>query len=165
MSPPVLVLCLGNRLRRDDGVAWRVADLLEPDLPAGAAVVRTGLSGLKLLDEMEGFERVVLVDAILSGRRAPGTVLAFDAEELPVAPGPTPHVLGLASSLSLARRLGAEVPRRVDVVAVEIADASSFEEGLTPPVEAALPAAVAAVRDAVARLSADGPARRATRSG
>ncbi|HZZ84343.1 MAG TPA: hydrogenase maturation protease [Anaeromyxobacteraceae bacterium] len=166
MSSPILVLCLGNRLRRDDGVAWRVADLLERDPPAGAAVVRTSLSGLKLLDEMEGFERVVLVDAIQSGRRAPGTVLSFDAEELPRAPGPTPHVLGLSSSLTLARSLGAPVPGRVDVVAVEIADASTFEEGLTPEVEAALPAAARAVFEALARLAAEeASARAATRSG
>ncbi len=166
MSPPILVLCLGNRLRRDDGVAWRVADLLERDLPAGVAIVRTSLSGLKLLDEMEGFEQVVLVDALLSGRRAPGTILSFDARELPLAPGPTPHVLGLASSLSLARRLGAAVPRRVEVVAVEVADASCFEEGLTPAVEAALPAAARAVSEAVARLAADEPAPgTVTRSG
>ena len=35
----ILVLCLGNALRRDDAVALRVADLLDAQPPPGAVVL------------------------------------------------------------------------------------------------------------------------------
>ena len=50
----IAVLCLGNALRRDDAVALRVADLLEAAPLPGAVVRRTAVSGLYLLDELEG---------------------------------------------------------------------------------------------------------------
>jgi hydrogenase maturation protease len=108
-----LVLCLGNRIRRDDGVGWRVADALLASPPLGAEVRMTALSGLYLLDEMEGFERVVVVDAVASGRNAPGTVSVFPLSEIRSAPGPSPHGLGLPTALRTAHALGAPIPSRV----------------------------------------------------
>jgi len=149
----ILVLCLGNALRRDDAVALRTADLLDADPPPGAAVRRTAVSGLYLLDEMEGYDRVVVVDAVRTGRHASGTVLSFPLEDLRAPEGPSPHSIGLPSALARARASGAPVPSRIHVVAVEVEDMESVGEGLTPAVERAIPAAVAAVRRAVATLA------------
>ena len=145
-ADPTLVLCLGNAIRRDDGVGWRVAEALLADRPAGVEVRMTALSGLYLLDEMDGYDRVVLVDAVATGRHAPGTVLAFPLEAARGAPGAAPHSLGLPSVLQAARTLGARVPSRVEVVAVEVADMGSVEVGLTPAVAAAVPEAARRVR-------------------
>jgi hydrogenase maturation protease len=148
----ILVLCLGNALRRDDAVALRVADLLEEDPPSGAAIRRTAVSGLYLLDEMEGFDRVVVVDAVRTGRHPAGTVLAFRLEDLRAPEGPSPHSIGLPSALARARAAGAPVPSRIRVVAVEVEDMETVGEGLTPAVRLAVPAAAEAVRRAVAAL-------------
>jgi hydrogenase maturation protease len=149
----ILVLCLGSPLRRDDAVALRAADLLEADPPPGAVVRRTAASGLYLLDEMEGFERVVVVDAVRTGRHAAGTVLSFRLEDLRAPGGPSPHSVGLPSALARARAAGAPVPARIRVVAVEVIDLETVGEGLTPEVGRAVPAAAEAVRQAVAALS------------
>jgi hydrogenase maturation protease len=150
----VLVLCLGNPLRRDDGVGWRVADLLLAAPPAGAQIRKSSLSGLHLLDDMEGFERVVILDAVKTGRAAPGAVASFPLDAVRAAAGPTSHGLGLPSSLRLARAFGAEVPARLHVVAVEVEDMATVAEGLTAAVEAAIAPAAEAVREAVALLRA-----------
>ncbi len=110
MTAPVLVLCLGNAIRRDDAVALRVADALRPG-PEGATVRTSAASGLYLLDEMEGFDRVVVVDAVRTGARAPGAVLSFALEDLRAPEGPSPHAIGLPSALSRARRAGHVVKR------------------------------------------------------
>jgi hydrogenase maturation protease len=148
----VLVLCLGNALRRDDAVALRAADLLEADPPPATIVRRSAASGLYLVDEMEGFDRVVVVDAIRTGRHLPGTVLEFRLEDLHGPEGPSPHAIGLPSALARARAAGAPVPSRIRVVAVEVLELDTVGEGLTPDVERAVPAAAAAVRRAVAAL-------------
>ena len=149
----ILVLCLGNALRRDDAVALHTADLLESEPLPGAVVRRTAVSGLYLLDEMEGFERVVVVDAVRTGRHPPGAVLSFRLEDLRAPEGPSPHSIGLPSALARARAAGAPVPSRIRVVAVEVVDMYTVGEGLTAEVERALPAAAAAVRRAVADLA------------
>jgi hydrogenase maturation protease len=149
----ILVLCLGNALRRDDAVALRVADLLEADPPPGAAVRRTAVAGLYLVDELEGFERAVVVDAVRTARHPPGTVLSFPLEDLRAPEGPSPHAIGLPSALARARAAGLPVPARIHVVAVEVEDMETVGAPMTAAVEAAVAPAAAAVRSAVAALA------------
>ena len=154
---PVLVLCLGNPLRRDDAVALHVADALERDPPPGLSVARSARSGLYLLDEMEGFDRVVVVDAIRTPGGVPGTVHSLALEALHSPGGPSPHAVGLPSAVAAARAAGAPVPARIHLVAIEAAELEEIGEGLTPAVAAAIPAAVEAVREAAKLLIAPSP--------
>lgn len=148
----VLLLCLGNRIRRDDAVALRVADALDAAPEPGASVRRSAKAGLYLLDDMEGFDRVVVVDAVRTGAFPPGTVHSVPLEELRSPGGPSPHAIGLPSALALARDAGAPVPSRIHVVAVEVLHMETVGEGLTPAVEEAIPRAVEAVRRAARAL-------------
>jgi hydrogenase maturation protease len=148
----ILVLCLGNALRRDDAVALRVADRLEAAKVPGAEVRRSAASGLYLLDEMEGFDRVVVVDAVRTLARPPGTVLSLPLEDLRAPEGPSPHSIGLPSALARARAAGAPVPSSIHVVAIEVLEMDTVGEGLTPAVAAAVEPAAEAVRAAVAAL-------------
>ena len=145
-DPPILVLCLGNDLRQDDGVGWAIADALEQDPPAGAVVRRSAMSGFYLLDELVDAPRAVVVDAIQTGRRPPGSVVEFTMEALDTLAGPSPHAVGLPTVLSLGRRSGLSLPSRVDVVAVEVQEMSQVAEGISDTVRRAIPEAVAAVR-------------------
>ena len=155
---PVLVLCLGNALRRDDAVALHVADALERAPPPGAAIERSGRAGLYLLDEMEGFDRVVVVDAIRTAGGVPGAIHSLALEELHAPGGPSPHAIGLPSAIAAARAAGAPVPSRIQVVAIEVAELEEIGSGLTPEVAAAIPVAVEAVKEAVALIQPPHPA-------
>ena len=149
----LLVLCLGNPLRSDDAVALHVARALEAAPPPGTTVKVSARAGLYLLDDMEGFDRVVVVDAIQTGQHPPGTVHALPLEALHSPAGPSPHAVGLPSALALARASGAPVPERVELVLVEVEILDLVGEGLTPRVAAAVGPAVEAVRAACQRLS------------
>jgi hydrogenase maturation protease len=148
----VLVLCLGNPLRRDDAVAIHVAHRLEASPPPGVTVKVSARAGLYLLDDMEGFDRVVVVDAVQTGAHPPGTVHALPLEALHSPAGPSPHAIGLPSALALARASGAPVPERIELVLVEVEVLDLVGEGLTPAVAAAVGPAEAAVREAVKKL-------------
>ena len=150
---PVLVLCLGNALRRDDAVALHVARALAEAAVAGAVVATSARAGLYLLDDMEGYDRVVVVDAVRTGAHPPGAVHALPLEALHAPAGPSPHAVGLPSALALARAAGAPVPARVWLVLVEAAELDEVGEGLTPAVAAAVPRAVAAVGEALREVS------------
>jgi hydrogenase maturation protease len=159
----VMVLCLGNDILRDDGVGWAVASALEaqmsesriPDPESRAFVVkRSALSGFYLLDELTGWNQVIVVDAVKTGQHPPGTVLSFPFEALGSEEGPSPHAVGLPTVVRLGRRCGVPLPSRIHIVAVEVEDMESFVEGLTPPVEAAVPRAVDVIRSVLTHAPA-----------
>jgi hydrogenase maturation protease len=146
----VLVLCLGNDIRRDDGVGWEVARELGCGRDPGITVRRSALSGFYLLDELTGYDRVIVVDAVKTGAHPPGTVLSFPFEALGTETGPSPHAVGLPSVVKLGRQSGVPLPAEIHIVAIEVDDMESIAEGLTAPVRAAVPRAVAEVRSLLA---------------
>lgn len=148
----MLVLCLGNDLRSDDGVGWQIADTLLREPPEGATILKSALSGLHLLDELCGYSTVLVVDAIRTGNHVPGTVLSFPLQEIRAPAGPFPHTMGVPSILQRASEMGLEVPRRVHVVAVEVEDLVTLKEGLSGPVQSCISEAARAVRDAIIHL-------------
>jgi len=148
-----LVLCLGNDLLHDDGVGWAVADALDGTISAGTVVRRSAFSGFYLLDELTGYERAIVVDAVRTGAHPPGTVLSFPFEALGTGNGPSPHAAGLPTVVRLGRQGGVALPAQIHIVAVEVDDTFTVAEGLTPRVAAAVPVATAAVRAALASLT------------
>ncbi|MBC8449055.1 MAG: hydrogenase maturation protease [Chloroflexi bacterium] len=146
----VLVLGLGNPLRGDDGVGCRlVEELAHRKLPTGVQVLDGGTAGLGLLDLMEGWERVTIVDAAEMGRRA-GEFLRFTPADVRLASTPdhfSPHHIGLEEVLALADALGRALPEIV-IFGVQPAEIG-WREGLSPAVEAALPALADAVLEEI----------------
>ena len=150
-----LVVGVGNDDRGDDGLGPLAARLLaralereRPPVPApaaavpppGVAVVAWTGDPMGLLDVWSGYERLVLIDAVVSGA-APGTCRRFGPDApFARAPGASTHGLGLASALALARALG-RVPEAIEVWGIE---AAQFEAGapLTPEVARAVLALV-----------------------
>ncbi len=161
-----LVLGLGNPIRGDDGVGWRVVEAVQdnllkvereqkdtephPDLPQGEReqieVDMLAGGGLNLMERLVGYDRAILVDAIQGGQ-APGSVQVFPLEALenPAAGhlGST-HETNLLTALEVGRNLWAQLPPvgAVMVVAVEAQPVFEFSEELSPEVERAVPEAV-----------------------
>ncbi len=144
-----LVIGLGNPLLSDDGVGVYVARRLRErlaDLP-GVEVDEDACGGLRLMERLVGFDRGVVVDAIITGRAAPGTLHRLRADALPTQHSASAHDASLATALRFGRQVGAAVPDPGDVVlvGVEAADVTTFAERCTPAVEDAIPAAAAEV--------------------
>lgn len=77
---PVLLLCLGNPLMGDDGVAWHIGRQLSrlQSLPEDVEVLlHGGTDLLRLAEAMEGRERVILLDAI-DDPSPPGSLLVHN---------------------------------------------------------------------------------------
>ena len=122
--------------------------------PGPIVVKRSALSGFYLLDELTGWDRVLVVDAVRTGQHPPGTVLSFPFEALGTEDGPSPHAVGLPTVIRLGRQSGVPLPSWIHIVAIEADDMESFVEGLTPAVEAAVPEAVAVIRSVLAHAPA-----------
>ena len=134
--PHCVVLGVGNADRGDDAAGPAVARNLRSLLPPGIQIMEHGGEATALIRQMDGAERVFLIDACVSGAR-PGTIHRFDVSAAPVpavALGLSSHGFGVAAAVELARALG-QLPRQCIIYAIE---AASFEIGapLSPMVAA-----------------------------
>jgi hydrogenase maturation protease len=146
-----IVVGLGNPILGDDGVGWRVAAIVESQLlmqPAAApdvVVECLSLGGLSLMENLIGYRRAILIDAISLHEDPPGTVYVRSLDELPdYACGhlTSTHDTSLQTALSLGRSMGAILPDQVTVVGIESQQVYDFSEELTPLVAASVPEAV-----------------------
>lgn len=158
-----LIIGLGNPILGDDGVGWRVAERVEGLLtealahnpvnqPAWGEVEFKYLSlgGLSLMEEMIGFERVILIDALDTGQQPVGTVLTLRLEDLPNrAAGhlSSAHDTTLQNALQVGESMGAELPDEIIIVAIEAEMNYNFSEQLTQPIAAAVSVATQRVID------------------
>jgi hydrogenase maturation protease len=143
----LLILGVGNRWRRDDGVGPWVADrLAEQGWPAAE---HSG-EGAGLIEAWSAARRVVVVDAVASGAAA-GTLYRLDgvACDLPRQFFRySSHLFGLAEAILTARALG-RLPESLIVHGIEGGD-YGFGEDLTPAVAAAAAAVVQRILEELA---------------
>ena len=101
-------------------------------------VLQSEVAGLRLLELVRGFTRVIIIDALKSGSREPGEVVRYEAREFKGGQRyGSAHSLGLDTVLELGRTLQYPMPEEVVVYAIEAADVETFGEQLSPPVAAA----------------------------
>jgi len=151
------ILCLGNELVRDDGVGIRVGRILASlDLPDDVRVEFTPQLGFDLLEAVQGAERLILVDAMHTGR-SPGTCITLEgtAIERYAAGAAVSHTVGIAELIEVAQRLAPErEPASIVFVGVEGQSFDQYGIELTPAVRQAIPEAVAHVLHAIAAREA-----------
>ena len=149
-----LVLGMGNPILSDDGVGLLVADRLrESPLPDSVEVVQSEVGGLRLLELVRGFTRVIIIDALRSpaeSGRHPGEVYRYEAKDFKGGHRyGSAHSIGLDTALEIGHKLGYDMPAEVTVFAIEAEDVETFGEELSPPVAAAAERVFALVREEV----------------
>jgi hydrogenase maturation protease len=160
-----LIIGLGNPLLGDDGVGWKIAQEVEKEInlnPAFYSLVEAGeimvdclsLSGLSLMEQMVGYQHVILIDSLNTGKYVQGEVVTFTLRELPdltYGHSASAHDASLNTALKMGRDMGAQLPddENVIVVAVEAAHVYEFTEKLSPEIGLAVPKAVEKVMNYV----------------
>ena len=157
MQSMTLILGLGNPLRGDDGIGPRVIEeVTRRGLPEGVSSLDGGTAGLDLLNVLEGWKRVVVVDAADVGRE-PGQFVRFTPDQarfVEVEDSFSLHHAGLGAVLALAEVLGKTLPE-LTIFGVQPARVG-WGQGLSPVVEAALPALTDAVLEESTGSSPEG---------
>jgi hydrogenase maturation protease len=147
------ILCLGNDLLADDAFGGVVAGRLRRSAPAAVDIVFTANTGLSLLDYLVDVQQLVVVDTIMTGQSAPGSVRVIRDGDLPATPGSSPHYIGLFEALALARVLDLKTPEEVTIVAVEAADCTTIGGPMSPAVLDAVPIVLRLIGDTVSDLA------------
>ncbi|MGJ7250478.1 HyaD/HybD family hydrogenase maturation endopeptidase [Morganella morganii] len=136
----ILVLGVGNILLTDEAIGVHIAEALAERyiLPDYVEVMDGGTAGMELLDSMAGRDHLIITDAIVTAKSAPGTIRILRDEEVPAlfTNKISPHQLGLSDVLSALRFTG-EFPAKLTLVGVVPASLEP-DIGLTPQLQAAV---------------------------
>jgi hydrogenase maturation protease len=147
----ITIIGIGQSFRGDDAVGleairrWR-EEFNETASRPEVRVEVCELPGLGLLDLFAGADSALLVDALQRGTKV-GTVHRIGPEELLTfsADSTSAHGWGVAETLSLAQQLGLTLPP-IHLIGIE-AGQMKIGAGLSPEVEAALPAVCARIEE------------------
>ena len=149
----VLLLGIGNPLLTDDGIGIVAArEISEMGLP-GVDVEEATASGIEVMEMMLGYEKVVVVDAIMWPDHEPGEVLRLDEKDFShTVHGSSPHGVNISTAIALGRQTTPEeMPREIVFLAMQAEDVSTFSERQTPRVRKSIPAFISAVLKEVGR--------------
>jgi hydrogenase maturation protease len=136
----ILVLGIGNILMKDEGVGIRVINRLEKEGCEGADLLDGGTGGFHLLDTLQSYKTVIIVDASLDAF-PPGHVRVLQphyTEDFPKQL--SAHEIGLRDLIDSARALG-RLPE-IYLVAVSVKEFREMGMDLSPEAESAIPEAI-----------------------
>ncbi|MHA1506033.1 MAG: hydrogenase maturation protease [Candidatus Asgardarchaeia archaeon] len=127
----VKILCFGNPLMGNDGIGVEVSKHLKGEkLPEWVEVVEAGTAGLDALDLILGSDKVIIVDAILSGREK-GELIKLEFKKDVSIDFKTPHSvhgIDILKVLEIGYRLYPnEMPKEVILIGIEI---GNIKEGI-----------------------------------
>ncbi|MCV7257527.1 hydrogenase maturation protease [Mycobacterium shimoidei] len=143
MTDGTIVIGIGNRFRRDDGVGPAVSDEIAARAVAGVRVVTTADDPTALLESWGSAARALVIDAAVCEDSMPGRIRRWSVSDLEAMPAVSTHALGLAQTAALGQALG-RMPAELVIFTVDTADTRDGV-GLTPAVAAAVPKLVEAV--------------------
>jgi hydrogenase maturation protease len=149
-----LVIGLGNPILTDDGVGvkvvYEVDKVLSDEMREYITVTEASAGGLRLMETMVGFDRVILVDALLTNNgNKPGSTHRMTLEDLrtisPTQHSASAHDTTLVTALDAGREMDLSLPDEITIFAIEVENVMDFSEDPTPDVAKAIPKVTDAV--------------------
>ena len=143
----------------DDGVGVAAVELLRRAVgsPEGVTLLDGGTWGMQLLPEIEGANRLLVLDAVHDGQE-PGTLIRLEKKELPrlLYQKVSPHQIDLREVFAVAELRGT-FPAEAVALGIQ-PDVVELHEGFSPAVEHALPGLITAAVDQLKAWGHDVPA-------
>jgi hydrogenase maturation protease len=127
----ILVLALGNDLLGDDAIGLMVARALQNENENNIDIIESPVAGFALLDYLEGYDKVLLLDAMSTGAYPEGTIVELTPHNFQECIASSPHYVGLPEIFALAHRLDISFPNEVKILAMEISHPYELRESLS----------------------------------
>jgi len=141
-----LILGIGNSILGDDGIGVCVAQELNARIKDENVDVRdVSVDGLNLLEIIVGYDKLVVVDAIMTEEGEVGEIYRLKPERIgdPSRSAMSPHHFNLATTLEIGKKLfPSEMPEEVVVYAVKAEDVTRVTEKMTKKMREAMPQVV-----------------------
>lgn len=130
---------MGSDILGDDAVGLLAVRALKEEFDQSVAVTEAMAGGLKIMEILEGYDRVLILDAIMTKQNPVGTIMELTKEQFHKTVAIAPHFVSLPEAIELADYLGIHFPKEIRILAMEIDNPYQLTEELTPAVGDALP--------------------------
>lgn len=139
-----IVLGIGNTLRTDDGFGiYVVRELQKQNLPNNITCVETETGGFNLIDHLQGYDKAIIIDVIMSSKNNPGEILELSMDDIGKSEKLCQvHEIDLPTALSLGKKLGLKMPDDIKIYACVAKDIYTINEKCTESVNKAINNAV-----------------------
>jgi len=148
-----LIVGVGNDILSDDGIGIKLVWDLEKrqtlDPANGAGDKRwtqeiefntAALGGLELVEMIQGYERVIFIDAIMTKDGVPGTVYELKPDNFKWALHiDNMHDMSFLQALEMGKKLKLDIPNQINIIAIEIVEDLLFSDDFSPAVAAKWP--------------------------
>ncbi len=136
-----LVLGIGNEILTDDGIGPRLVTELEKlEVPGFIHFLTAATGGMDIMELICSYERVIIIDALKSGKDSPGTVYHYTPDDFRESLHVSSfHDISFLTALKLAEKLEMHLPEKIDIIAVEIEEDLTFSNEFSPRVNEKYP--------------------------
>ena len=134
-----MILALGNDLLGDDGLALEASSILRKSLPDSVEIEDVFGGGLELLDLLEGKDKVLILDSIITGKYQVGEIIEINPGQLSDYQAYSPHYIGLPDVLRLSKALDIGLPNEIKILCMEIPQSNEIKQGLSLSIQDKLP--------------------------
>ncbi len=137
----ILVMGIGNDILTDDGIGPKlIGDLVKMGLPAEVSFKTVAVGGLELLEDISGYTRIFMIDAIKTAGGRPGNVYFLSPDDFRASMHISNlHDISFITALELGKKLNYELPSEILIIAVEISEDLEFSETLSPALQKQYP--------------------------
>jgi hydrogenase maturation protease len=141
-----LILGIGNPILGDDGIGFHVAQELAKRInDENIDVMDVNTSGLGLLENVAGYDKVIIIDAIETESGDIGGIYKLGLEDLvnTVDQARWPHGMNFATAIDFGRKIAAnQMPKDIVIFAIGVASVTEFTEEMTAKVTETVPKVV-----------------------
>lgn len=133
----ILIYGIGNEVLTDDGIGPKIVQRLKGNFSKKDIDFSTAfVGGLELLDYIQGYDKVIFIDAIKTRDGVPGTVNQLSPEDFDTTLHLSSiHDISFLTSIELGKKLGLKMPESVHIIAVEIAEDKVFDDNFSPSIQ------------------------------
>jgi len=148
----ILILGIGNVLMGDEGVGVHAIKELEKEtFPPNVTLLDGGTGGFHLLEYLQEYPRIIMIDATMDGKPA-GTISLIEPKFATDFPRSlSAHDIGLRDLIESTAVLG-ELPKMY-LITITIDSIQSMQMELSPEIEKQIPTVVEKVKEVLKKIN------------
>jgi len=130
----ILILGIGNNILKDDGVGIKVVERFRNNDTFKDVDYKTvSLGGFDILEIIQNYTKVFIVDAIKTKDGIPGNIYYFETSDFKETLHLSNiHDISFLNAIKLGKKLGFKIPEEIHIFAVEILEDRVFGDEFTP---------------------------------
>jgi hydrogenase maturation protease len=142
----ILIIGLGNEILTDDRVGIEVVRALKAKVQ-NVDIAEAAVGGLELIQLMNGYRKVIIIDAVITGRHEIGSLITLTPDDFPHGSAMVRHQIGLNEAIELGHRTGMDLPSEIIIYGVEVREIMTFGESCTPEIAWRIPSLAQSIMD------------------